>query len=146
MKARLFLCLILLSSLIACKKDEEAAPDRRALLTAHGWRLNEALANGVAVTDPQLLSAIGVLSQSTVRFNADGTLTATDNTTGAVTNGTWQFGSSQDQLLVSVGSSNYTFTIKMLDAAQLVLTTPYSVSVPPVPAFTVNAELRMIPA
>jgi hypothetical protein len=131
---------------VACKKEKETAPDRRGLLTARTWRLNEALANGVRVTDPQLLSAIGVLSQSTVRFNNDGTLTATDNTTGTVTNGTWQFGSSEDQLLVSIGASNYTFTVKMLDVAQLVLTTPYSVSVPPAPAFTVNAELRMVPA
>lgn len=138
---RLSVCLLLLAALFACKKEkEEPAPDRRTLLTSRAWRLNEALVNGVPITDPSQLALLGPLNGATVRFNADGTLTATQ-ANGTVTNGTWAFGSTQDQLQVSLGGQNYSFSIKQLEAAQLVLTTPYSVQ-----GFTVTAELRMVPA
>jgi hypothetical protein len=141
MITRLFVCLLLLAALFACKKEkEEPAPDRRTLLTSRAWRLNEVLVNGVAITDPTLLATLGPFNQTTIRFNNDGTLTATQ-TNGTVSNGTWTFGSTQDQLQVSLGGQNYQFTIKQLDAMQLVLTTPYTYQ-----GFTVTAELRMVPA
>lgn len=141
MITRLSVCLLLLAALFACKKEkEEPAPDRRALLTARAWRVDEVLVNGVAITDPVQLVQLGPLNGSTVRFNNDGTLTATQ-TNGTVTNGTWAFGSTPDQLQVSLGGQNYSFSVKQLDAALLVLTTPYSSQ-----GFTVTAELRMVPA
>ncbi len=144
MKTSLSVCLLLLAVLFACKKEkDEPAPDRRTLLTSRAWRLNEVLVNGVTITDPALLAQLGPLNGATVRFNNDGTLTATQ-AGGTQVNGTWQFGSTQDQLLVSLVGQNYQFTIKQLDAAQLVLTTMYSVTTP-FPA-TVPAELRMVPA
>ena len=144
MLTRLSLCLLLLAALFSCKKDkEEPTPDRRLLLTSRAWRLNEVLVNGVTITDPVLLAQLGPLNGSSVRFNSDGTLTATQ-ANGAVTNGTWQFGSTQDQLLVVLGGQNYNFTIKQLNTAQLFLSTPYTVTTPI--TTTVLAELRMVPA
>jgi hypothetical protein len=144
MKTRLSVCLLLLTVLFACKKEkDEPAPDRRALLTSRAWRLNEVLVNNVTITDPALLAQLGPLNGATVRFNDNGSLTATQ-ASGTVTEGTWTFGSTQDQLAVTIGGVNYQFTIKQLDAANLVLTTMYSVTTP-FPA-TVPAELRMVPA
>ncbi len=144
MKTRLSLCLLLLAVLFACKKEkDEPAPDRRTLLTSRAWRLNEVLVNGVTITDPTLLAQLGPLNGATVRFNNDGTLTATQ-ANGTVTSGTWTFGSTQDQIVVNLAGQSYQFTVKQLDAAQLVLTTTYSVTTP-FPA-NVPAELRMVPA
>jgi hypothetical protein len=143
MKTHLSLCLLLLAVLCACKKDkeEEPAPDRRTLLTSRAWRLNQVLVGTNPITDPSQLALLGPLNGSAIRFNADGTLTATQ-ASGAVTSGTWELGSTQDQLKVTLaGGLVYDFTIKQLDAAQLVLTTLYNylgVSVP--------AELRCVPA
>lgn len=142
MKTHLTLCLLLLAVLCSCKKDkeEEPAPDRRTLLTSRPWRLNEVLLNNVAITDPTLLALLGPLNGATIRFSGDGTLTATQ-ASGTVTSGTWQFGSTQDQLLVVIGGQDYQFAIKQLDATQLVLTTTYTylgVSIP--------AELRCVAA
>ncbi|MBD0254672.1 MAG: hypothetical protein ICV83_03045 [Cytophagales bacterium] len=141
MKTRLSVCLLLLAVLFACKKEkDEPAPDRRTLLTGRAWRLNQVLVNGVAITDPTQLALLGPLNGATVRFNDDGTLTATQ-AGGAVTNGTWAFGSTQDQLVATLGGQNYTFTILQLDTTQLVLTTPYTYL-----GITVTGELRMVPA
>jgi hypothetical protein len=141
MKIRLSVCLLLLAGLFACKKGkEDPAPDRRTLLTSRAWRLNEVLANGLVVNDPALLSMLGPFNQTTIRFNSDGTLTATQ-TNGTVSNGTWAFGSTQDQLVATLGGQGYQFVIKQLDAAQLVLTTTYTVQ-----GFPLPVELRMVPA
>lgn len=144
MKTHLSLCLLLLAALCSCKKDkEEPAPDRRTLLTSRAWRLNEVLIRDAPITDPSQLALLGPLNGATIRFNADGTLTATQ-ASGAVTSGTWQFGSSQDQLAVTLAGQDYQFTIKQLDAAQLVLTTTYTITVPL--TITFPAELRFVPA
>ena len=145
MKTHLSLCLLLLAVLCSCKKDkeEEPAPDRRTLLTSRAWRLNEVLVRDVPITDPSQLALLGPLNGATIKFNADGTLTATQ-ASGAVTSGTWQFGSTQDQLAVTLAGQDYQFTIKQLDAAQLVLTTTYTITVPL--TVTVPAELRCVPA
>jgi|GEM_PF-2850972 len=145
MKTQLSLCLLLLAVLCSCKKDtkEEPVPDRRTLLTARAWRLNEVLISNVPITDPAQLALLGPLNGATIRFNGDGTLTTTQ-ASGTVTSGTWQFGSTQDQLLVTLGGQNYQFTIKQLDATQLVLTTTYAITVPI--TATVPAELRCVPA
>jgi hypothetical protein len=141
MKTRLSVCLLLLAMLFACKKEkDEPAPDRRTLLTSRAWRLNEVLANNVTITDPAQLALLGPLNGATVRFNNDGTLTATQ-ASGTVTNGTWAFGSTQDQLVATLGGQGYQFVIKQLDAAQLVLTTTYTVQ-----GFPLPVELRMVPA
>ncbi len=143
MLTRLSVCLLLLAVLFSCKKEkEEPAPDRRTLLTARAWRLNQVLVNSVAITDPTLLAQLGPLNQATIRFNNDGTLTTTQ-TNGTATNGTWTFGSTENQLLVTLGGQTYDFAVKQLDTAQLVLTTMYSVTTP-FPA-SVPAELRMVP-
>ena len=144
MKIRLSVCLLLLAALFACKKEkEDPAPDRRTLLTSRAWRLNEVLVRGVTITDPTLLAQLGPLNGATVRFNNDGALTATQ-ASGAVTTGTWAFGSTQDQIVVSLAGQSYQFEVEQLDTANLVLTTQYSVTTP-FPA-TVPAELRMVPA
>ncbi len=141
MKTRLSLCLLLLAVLFACKKEkDEPAPDRRTLLTSRAWRLNEVLVNGVTITDPTLLAQLGPLNGATVRFNGDGTLTATQ-ASGTVTSGTWAFGATEDQLAVSLAGQSYQFAIKQLDAANLMLTTTYTVQ-----GFPLAAELRMVPA
>ncbi len=143
MKTRLSVCLLLLAVLFACKKEkEEPAPDRRTLLTSRAWRLNQVLVNGVIITDQTLLAQLGPLNGATVRFNGDGTLTATQ-AGGTQTSGTWQFGSTQDQLLVSIVGQNYQFEIEQLDAANLMLTATYNV--PPFPA-PIPVELRLVPA
>jgi hypothetical protein len=144
MITRLSVCLLLLAALFACKKEkEDPAPDRRTLLTSRAWRLNEVLVRGVAITDPTLLAQLGPLNGSTVRFNNDGTLTATQ-AGGTQTNGTWAFGSTEDQIVVGLAGQSYQFKVERLDAAQLVLSTTYSVTIP-FPT-TVPAELRMVPA
>jgi hypothetical protein len=144
MKTRLSVCLLLLAVLFACKKEkDEPAPDRRTLLTSRAWRLNQVLSNDVVITEPALLAQLGPLNGATVRFNDNGALTATQ-ANGTVTTGTWAFGTTQDQLLVSLAGQSYQFAIKQLDAAQLVLTTTYSVTIP-FPA-VVPVELRMVPA
>ncbi len=144
MKTRLSVCLLLLAVLFACKKEkDEPAPDRRTLLTGRAWRLNEVLVNNVAITDPTLLAQLGPLNGATVRFNNDGTLTATQ-ASGTVTSGTWAFGATQDQIVASLAGQSYQFAVKQLDAANLVLTTTYNITIP-FPA-AVPAELRMVPA
>jgi hypothetical protein len=144
MITRLSVCLLLLAALFACKKEkDEPAPDRRTLLTSRAWRLNEVLVNNVAITDPALLAQLGPLNGATVRFNNDGGLTATQ-ANGTVTSGTWAFGSTQDQLVVSLAGQTYQFAVKQLDATNLVLTTTYNITTP-FPA-AVPAELRMVPA
>lgn len=141
MKTRLSVCLLLLAVLFACKKEkDEPAPDRRALLTSRAWRLNEVVVNSLTITDPTLLAQLGPLNGATVRFNDNGSLTATQ-AGGTVTNGTWALDSTQDQLTVTIPGQNYQFTIKQLDAANLVLTTPYTYL-----GITVTGELRMVPA
>ncbi len=141
MITRLSVCLLLLAALFACKKEkEDPAPDRRTLLTGRAWRLNQVLVQNVAITDPTLLAMLGPLNGTTIRFNNDGTLTATQPN-GTATSGTWRFGSTEDQLEVALAGQNYSFTIKQLDAAQFVLTTPYSYQ-----GIPVTAELRMVPA
>jgi hypothetical protein len=141
MITRLSVCLLLLAVLFSCKKEkEEPAPDRRTLLTARAWRINEVLANNLPVTDPALLAMLGPFNQTTIRFNNDGTLTATQ-ADGTATSGTWKFGSTEDQLEVALGGQNYQFTIKQLEATRLVLTTTYTFQ-----GFSIPGELRMVPA
>ena len=135
--------LLLLVALFSCKKDKEETPDRRALLTARAWRLDQALLSGVPVTDPQLLSAIGSFNQSRLQFNSDGTFTSTNTATNTVSRGTWQFSNGEQGLKVTIDNQNYDFTIKALTAGQLILTTPFTI--PPIPT-PLEAELRLVPA
>ncbi len=135
--------LILLSVLFACQREKSEFPDRRALITARAWRLDQALVNGLPVTDPQLLNAIGSFSQSRLRFNNDGTLTATNTTTGSVSTGTWEFSNGQEGLTVNIDNQTYQFAILILTADQLTLTTPYTITTPF--QTTLEAELRLVP-
>ncbi len=142
MKTHLSLCLLLLAVLCGCKKDkEEPAPDRRTLLTSRAWRLDQVLVGTNPITDPSQLALLGPLNGATVKFNADGTLTATQ-ASGAVTSGTWEFtGATQDLLKVTLaGGQIYDFTLRQLEAAQLVLITRNNSTIP------VPVELRFVPA
>jgi hypothetical protein len=144
MKATLLAWLLLLACLFSCQRDSEETPDRRALITARAWRLDQALVNGLPVTDPQVLNAIGSFNQSRLRFNNDGTFTSTNTATNSVSTGTWEFSNGQEGLTINIDNQTYQFTIKALTANQMNLTTPYTITTPF--QATLEAELRLIPA
>lgn len=150
MKNRVFsLIIVLLTTafLISCKKEKEEEPlSRKQILTAHAWKLGKVLFNGLEITDPTALAAIGAFSNNSFLFKSDGTYTATDNTTGAVTTGTWELQENDSKLLIKSSSESYTFTVANLTQDILSLTTPFTAGPPLIPLqISGTAEIQLIP-
>jgi hypothetical protein len=142
----LFVCVIALTFIISsCKKDKETVPSKTALLTAKAWKLDKVLLFNTEVTDPNILATIGGLANSEVKFNADGTYTATDRTTNTKTNGTWEFNSDQTKLTVkgSTTGSDVTFDIKTLTDKNMDLFTQQAITGYPI---SVPIDIKLIPA
>ena len=110
------LSIFLLSGLLfasaGCKKDNETAPTKTALLTGVTWKdaTQTMTINGVAGTYTPPAASL-----TTYQFAADGTLTATQGT-AAPQKGTWAFANNDTQLKTTLGSSTRTFEIFDLTA------------------------------
>jgi hypothetical protein len=129
-----------------CKKDDEPeAPSKTDLLTAKAWKLNTISAPPLPDNDPRVMSVIGGLSNSNVKFENNGTYTATNRNTNAVETGTWEFNADQTQIITDKGQSDsFTFTIVNLTANNLDLSTPFSANIG-IPV-TLTVSLKLIPA
>ncbi len=133
-------------TLVACNRDEDE-PNKTVLLTAKPWKVDQVYVANQVITDPNLLQYLGQLQNTSIRFNADGTCTATDPNTQVVTSGTWQFNADQTRLLLDLPDQDFDFEIKVLSDNNLNLSTPVTVGPPTFPfPITQTVELRLIPA
>ena len=144
--------LLLLALVAACKKKESAPePDRTALLTAKPWKIDRILSNGSPVTGVVLQELLGSnalfsqLAASNILFKADGTFAATNRGSGQNVEGTWSFKENGTKLRLDAAAQGYDFTVKLLSASNLNLTTPYTFSVGGFPV-TVTADFELVPA
>lgn len=97
--AFLFAALIV-TTLSSCGKDDDAAPSRKALLTAKQWQGNRIL------IDNQDFTSFFNMDNTAMTFNTNGTyLIKLD---GDTDNGTWEFTSNEQKLLMDKGTSHET--------------------------------------
>jgi hypothetical protein len=111
MKKQLASLIILIACLVAvsgCKKDDNKPPTKTDILTAKAWKLQDILAFGQNVTTLGLSSYLGSLTNADFKFNRDGTYTATNRTTNAASQGKWEFGSNETQLILDKGTQDET--------------------------------------
>lgn len=98
----LLFILIALFSLAACSKKGDPKPKTQTdLLVAHEWRGDQVQVNGIDVSArPEVTSQIGHIKTVRLKFNADGTYTATfTNNIGAQTQtGKWSFNQDKTKL------------------------------------------------
>jgi hypothetical protein len=138
--------LFILIFAAGCKKDDDKEKEltKTAILTAKPWKLDKFLIFGQPVTDPEILEAVGSLANSDVQFKADGTYTATNRSTGAKTNGNWEFNADQTKLTIKGGatSEDITFNIVTLTDKNLDLSTQQTVDGFP---FPVTVDIKLIP-
>ncbi|MCU0353352.1 MAG: hypothetical protein MUD08_06370 [Cytophagales bacterium] len=144
------LAVSLLAVGVSCKKKEDTAPDRTALLTARTWRINQVLLSNTPLTDDllrQIAGQAGLLGEiysSNVIFNADGTFRSPSNT--ALT-GSWSFNADQTELTITSGAQSVGFRVVALTATGLELETlqAYTANVPPFGNVSARITLQMVP-
>jgi|GEM_PF-6454203 len=149
----LWLCCALLF-VTACKKNDPA-PDRTALLTAKEWKVNQVKLNNNALDQTTIQQILGqggldvldLLYNSNILFKTNGTYTATDRNTGAISDGTWEWNSVSNRTYLNITAQAQIYDFELLTLTESIL----SVSRP----FTYNflgtpvsgtVQLNLIPA
>jgi hypothetical protein len=133
---KLFLIMLAVASLGACKKDSENTPSKTDLLTSKKWRVTAYSATYTAsggsapitTTVDQYAQTTAYSKDDFYKFNTDKTLTVDEGPTKYSTSSpqttayTWDFNSGQTKLLISpVGAGTTSITIS--DIVELSATT-----------------------
>ncbi len=107
--ALLIFCFVSLILISSCKKDDEPKqPSKTDILTAKAWQFQDARAFDQSLTTLGLTDALGGLTNSDFKFNADGTYVATNRSTGTASQGKWEFASNETVLLLDKGTAEET--------------------------------------
>lgn len=145
--------LFVLTFLAGCKKDDDKEKEltKTAMLTAKPWKIqnistNPAVPAGLPVDINAIIrEALGDLSNSDIKFDANGTYVSTDRTTGATSSDKWSFGSNETQLIINSDGETYTFKIEQLTTSNLNLSLPYPVNFGGLP-INLTVLVNLIPA
>lgn len=101
----LILAFIISTLILSCKKDEATTPakTKKELLTAKTWVISEvnAFSGSVVIYKRGNSTNTYDLDKASLKFNADGTLTATDETGKAITGAKWVLSSDETKLTIS---------------------------------------------
>lgn len=99
------------------EKDPTPAPvvvqkSNKEILTVKSWKVNRYLIEGMDMTNEPLFEEVKNMQ---IKFNNDGTYTATDATDpSASESGTWEFRSNETQLVMDPGTDETVSTITEL--------------------------------
>ena len=94
---RVFILLCSISMLLASCKKSDVIPATRTELITKAWRVNQVVINGKADQSASY-------SSYQITFNADGTYTYMAN--GTTERGTWEFSSTEQQVILNKGAAN----------------------------------------
>jgi hypothetical protein len=106
--AFLILSCVCILAFSGCKKDDEKPITKTDILSAKAWKFQDLSAFGQNVTALGVAGYLGGIANSDFKFNKDGTYTATNRTSSASTQGKWEFGNNETQLILDKGTANET--------------------------------------
>lgn len=111
MKNRLaIITLFVLGFVSSCKKDEATTPtkSKKDIISSKIWVVGEVTSSGLTAYKREIKPADNLydLSKVVLKFNADGSLTGTDNNGKAVSGAKWSLSSDDSKITISNAGIN----------------------------------------
>ena len=111
MKNRLaIITLLVLGFVSSCKKDEATTPtkSKKDIISSKIWVVGEVTSSGLTAYKREIKPADNLydLSKVVLKFNADGSLTGTDNNGKAVSGAKWSLSSDDSKITISNAGIN----------------------------------------
>ena len=129
-----------LGFLTSCSDDDDdTEPSKTDILVSEEWRGDEIRINGIDVSNrPEIVDQFGNIKTVRLRFNRDGTYSATytDNTGQQSTNGNWSFNEDETILIFDLYGE---VEVETLTDSNLTLSTEI-----PYQGITVSPEVRFV--